>query len=164
MHKININGKVYVRQEDVCEVLRWVDNHPLNDVPDPVATAISSVKHLLFYDELEEAKTQEERDLILEMPGTFIVFKKIKGEKKVVFVKEWVNGKAVITMKGEEAMRFNYGVMASDVAEKIGDEWKTICISYEYNLIRERGYQNLMKALDELDEEDAETEDDYDEK
>jgi hypothetical protein len=86
----------------------------------------------LYRDEIKSAKSDEEKDAILEMTGDFIVVN-VAGkytERVIKYFCGFEDGEADISRFSENTLHFDYESMANEVAERLsedtGDEWHTV--------------------------------------
>lgn len=158
MDRININGQEWVRLHDVCDILRHVANPAIFENTDKV---IDMIAHLMFYDEIRQAKTDEEREAAKELPGDFVVCQKLghvnPNGKRVIYFMEFADGEGRAIDSIEKAMFFEYKSMAEEVAKKLKGDWKVICMGIEDGRIVERVAKRLFG--DENEEEVKEEED-----
>ena len=134
MEPITINGQDYVRLHDVCDILRHVAASHLHESANKV---IDQIAFCMFYDEAKKAKTKEERKSICELPGDFVIFKKLghrnPNGKTLIWFTGFENKKeARATDCAEDAMIFKYRSMADHVAEMLGKDWNVICVGREH--------------------------------
>lgn len=118
MRKIDINGTPYVALYDICDILRHIEEL---DMEISTKRTVKSIARMMFYDEYVKAETDEEKEAAIELPGTFVVCRKL-NENEIFYFKEWTkdeNGErqAVFTPRIKEAMVFIYEGMADHVAE-----------------------------------------------
>lgn len=138
MKKYNINGTEYVTVKELRHVIRMLRRLiPTayqrfdKDHQSMVHLAYNDVVRQLYLDELKAAKTPEEHEAILEMPGEFMVYKPGANNHRVdyqVFV-EWRDGEPVTAHDG--GMIFGYESKAREIAERLGDGWTVIDVSQE---------------------------------
>ena len=136
MKKITINGTQFIKVRELREELRFLrKNIKLfygsfdEDQRKLVGRAYDDVIRALYREELHDAKDQDERDAIMEMPGEFMVIRRT-GKKQYEAFKEFVDHKPVIG-KLDEGMIFSYESMAQHVAEQLGEGWYASDVSPE---------------------------------
>lgn len=139
MNKIKINGEDWVKLKDVCDVIRIVRK----DADEHDAGVLNRVVRMMFWDELKAAKSDEEKETVMEMPGDFIVFRRLDTGKKVEYFSHWDKGIGIATKEGSEAMEFEYESMAEYVAGKLGEGWEVLDINAESARARSR----LLNAI-----------------
>lgn len=159
MDTININGTEWVRLHDVCDILRDISENPVFENTDKVMRQIAQ---LMFYDEVQKAETDEDREAAREFPGDFVVLKdlgyKNPNGKRFIYFMEFSDGEGKAIDSAEKAMVFEYKSMADHVAEVLGEGWRSICVGVESGRIAKRVCENFDKALKaESGEDDRET-------
>lgn len=132
MKKYNIMGFEMAKMEDVkwCirNVRREIDSfgsHKSEEARDFAKFILELVVRNMYIDEIRAAKSDEEKENILEMTGDFIVVKaEGKGKDRTIrYFGQFDNGKAVIERMPYKAMHFDYESMAEQVAEQLGEGW-----------------------------------------
>ena len=147
MDKIRINGYDWIRLHDICDIFRSVQEDATRETK---ADTFDAIAHLMFYDERKAAKTDEEKEALLEFSGDFVVTRPIDLKKrKFEWFKEWVNGEAVLTTDSAEAMHFEYKSMAEGIAEHLGDGWKAVCLGVEDGKMTRRLLNALFDAMED---------------
>jgi len=157
MDKININGYDWVRLNDVCDILRFIKENPLIVEAEAKieADTLRRIAMLMFYDERKAAQTDEEKEAALELPGDFIVCKRDE-EKKMHYFSEWKDGEAVISDFAKDVMYFDFESTAGQVANKLGEGWRPLCMGFEYGRISRRLLDTLFEEDEEEEEENEE--------
>lgn len=150
MQKYNIMGWEMVKVDDLKHAIRVLRKRMrenwFNYTEEMKAAALSACDDMvrqLYRDELQDAKSPEERDAILEMTGDFIVCKRDDDKRGFSYFSEWYNGKAIITNRAPKCMHFDYESKAEEVAERLGEGWvvhDTCDAEYEDN-------KRLLKAI-----------------
>ena len=163
MKKYDIMGHQMIKIRDLCHAIRILRNsieRIWSDWPEEKKAAYydayDGVVRRVFLEELKEAKTEEERDAILEMPGDFVVYKVGETRYDIEYFREWDNGKAVITRKPFQCMYFDYESMAKEVAERLGEGWEVLDASPEEHNDRVRLLNVLFGTTDDGEEEHPE--------
>ena len=168
MKKYNIMGHEMIKVRDMRYAIRklrkMVDLSYKNfdkEKRGMVQLAYNDVVRQIYLEELQEAKTPEEIEAILEMPGDFVVYKSGETKYDIEYFEAWDNGKAVTTRKPYRCMYFTYESMAKGVAERLGDGWKVLDASPEAHADQKRLLNILLgttedEASDEPEEEDEE--------
>lgn len=158
MDTINLNGTEWVRLHDVCDILREVSEEPVFENTDKVMMQIAQ---LMFYDKVQEAKTDEEREAARELPGDFVVLKDLgyrnPNGKRIIYFMEFSEGEGKAIDSADKAMIFEYKGMADHVAEVLGEGWRSMCVGIESMRISKRVRERLDKILAEGDADDDET-------
>lgn len=160
MNKATINCVDWIRLNDMCDILRHIEENPVFENTDKVMKQIAS---LMFYDEIQNAKTDEEREALREFPGEFIVVKNLgyknPNGKSLIFFMEFSEGEGKAVDDVNKAMVFMYRSMADHVAETLGTGWRTICLGREYGKIMDRvlgRFEEIPDSAEEDEEEPAE--------
>lgn len=157
MKKYNIMGHEMVKVSELRHAIRRlrkdVDTLYANFDEDHramVQLAYNDIVRALYREELKAAKSPDEIEAILEMPGDFLVIKR-EGKRDLSYFAQWNGpGKAEITKRASGAMHFDYESMAEKIAERLGDGWRVFDNSpedYEY-------HKRLLEAI--FGEESAE--------
>ena len=132
MKKYNIMGFEMAKMEDVkwCvrNVRREIDSfgsHKSEEARDFAKFILELLVRNMYIDEIRAAKSDEEKENILEMTGDFIVTKcEGKGKDRIIrYFGRFDNGEAVIERMPYKAMHFDYESMAKQVAEQLGEGW-----------------------------------------
>ena len=165
MKKLYINGEPYIKLRTIREEIRFLRRN-INMFYGRFSEAEQAMVHLayndiikaLYREELKKARTPEEIDAILEMPGDFIVCRRIgkKPDVKVQYFAEWDNGNAVVSDCPKDALYFDYESKAEEVMEMLNEAfgcgWSVLDMSPEENERTKR----LMKAIFEDGEAEKE--------
>ena len=135
MKKYNVMGHEMAKMEDV----KWCVRKARKDIDlfgrdksdeanDFAKFILELVIRSMFIDEIRAAKSDEEKENILEMTGDFIVAKcEGKGQDRTIrYFGQFDNGKAVIERMPYKAMHFDYESMAKHVAEQLGEDWHAV--------------------------------------
>lgn len=145
MKKYDVMGYEMAKMEDVkwCirNVRREIDSfgsHKSEEARDFAKFILELVVRNMYIDEIRAAKSDEEKENILEMTGDFIVVKaEGKGKDRIIrYFGQFDNGKAVIERMPYKAMHFDYESMAKQVAEQLGEDWTAVDLNpqeYECN-------------------------------
>ena len=145
MKKFNVMGYEMAKMEDVKWCVRKARKSIDTFGRDKSDEAVKFARFILecairqmFIDEIREAKSDEEKENILEMTGDFIVVKaEGKGKDRTIrYFGQFDNGKAVIERMPYKAMHFDYESMAKQVAEQLGEDWTVVDLNpqeYECN-------------------------------
>lgn len=148
MDKICIYGEDWVRLHDVCDILRTVADEPVFDNTDKVMRQIA---RLMFHDEIEAAETDEEKEALLEFPGDFLVVKdlgyKNQNGKRFIYFMEFSDGEGKAIDNAAKAMVFEYKSMADNVAKKLGDGWRSVCVGVEDGRITRRVNERIKAFM-----------------
>ena len=108
----------------------------------------------MYKDEIKAAKSEDEKENILEMTGDFIVSKieETGKNRSIKYFGGFDSGEPIIEKWPYHAMHFDYESMAQQVAEKLGDGWNVIDCNYqEYEKDK-----SILNRLFSTDEEEAE--------
>lgn len=155
MEQICIRGEAWVRLHDVCDILREVKEQKIFDRTEDVIFLISQ---LMFYDEVMEAETDEERDAARELPGDFIVYKDLgyrnPNGKRLIYFSEFADGEGKAVDSMDKAMCFEYESKAEEVAKMLGEEWNVVCVGYECGRITKRHMDAIYRILAEMDKDE----------
>lgn len=120
-----------------------------------VHLAYNDIVRQLYLDELKKAKTPEEIEAILEMPGDFMVARSnVNDEHKRRFeaFAGFENGEPTYTDKAFKAIIFNYESKAKEIAEMLGEGWEVYDMSREAHEM----YQRLLTAIFDDNEDNEE--------
>ena len=154
MYKLMINGQAYIKVRTIREEIRFlrrsIDDRYCNFDADHRAMihlAYNDIIKAIYREELARAKTPEEIDAIMEMPGDFIVTKGHKKEELVGFL-GFENGEPIIG-DVNDVMFFDYESKAKEVAERLGEGWDVIDMSPE-------DYERTKRFLNAIFEDDDE--------
>lgn len=161
MKKYDIMGHQMVKVSE----LRWVIRRLRKDVPilyknfdkekqAMVLLAYNDIVRHLYLEELKAAESPEEIEAILEMPGTFVVYRNGgDGRDDIIFFSKFADGgEPVVTRKASRCMFFSYESMANEVVRSLGEGWKVMDASKEE-------YEADKRLLDAIfgDDDDVET-------
>ena len=140
MKKYDIMGHQMVKVSE----LRWAIHRLRKDIPIRyknfdeqeqvmVQLAYNDIVRHLYLEELKAAESPEEIEAILEMPGTFVVYRNGgDGRDDIIFFSEFADdGEAVVTRKASRCMIFSYESKAKEVAGALGEDWKVADVSKE---------------------------------
>ena len=162
MQKYDIMGHEMIKVRDIRHAIRKLrkivdDNYKNFDEEKRamIQLAYNDVVRQIYLEELNAAKSPEEIEAILEMPGEFVVYKKGADKYDITYFEAWDHGKAVITRKPYRCMYFTYESMAKDVAEKLGEGWAVLDASPEAHADRER-LLNVLFGTSEGEEGETE--------
>ena len=149
MDTITINGQDWVRLNDVCDILRTLVETPVYENTKKV---IDEIAHLMFYDKIKAAKTDEEIMAAIELPGDFVIRKRLgcptkNGKMSVFFAKFGDDTGFYAVDDPRKAKVFKYKSMADRVAKKLGKDWKSVCVGTEHGRIVKR----VLDAIDSFD-------------
>ena len=145
MKKYNVMGYEMAKMEDVkwCirNVRREIDSfgsHKSEEARDFAKFILELVVRNMFIDEIRAAKSDEEKENILEMTGDFIVAKcEGKGKDRTIrYFGQFDNGEAVIERMPYRAMHFDYESKAKEIADYLGENWTVVDLNpqeYEHN-------------------------------
>ncbi len=154
MHKIKIGEQEYIKVTTIREEIRYlrksIDTRYHNFDEEHramVNLAYNDIVRAIYREELAAAKTPEEIDAIIEMPGDFIVTKGRKKEELVGFL-GFENGEPIIG-DVNDVMFFDYESKAKEVAERLGEGWNVIDMSPE-------DYERTKRFLNAVFEDDDE--------
>ena len=138
-------GNELIYLKDMCDILRNIREDMGGIGEMSPKQFVRTVASLMFWDDVHDAKTEEDRELARWLPGDFIVVKPGKEGKRrkieAAFV-EFENNEPVFG-NCDNAMVFKYEEMANEVAQKLGKEWRVVCIGFEDHQITQR----LLKAI-----------------
>lgn len=162
MKKFIISNKEFISLDDMKFAIRQLRNDPniFHKYSDAEQAAVVEACNLLvrqiFLEEIKAAKTQDEIDAIIEMPGDFVVCKRV-AKRSVIFFKEWYDGKPIVTAIGNEALVFSYESKAKEIAADLGEGWSICDISKAASDHRKRILDILLKEIPEdIEKFDAE--------
>lgn len=140
MKKYDIMGHQMVKVSE----LRWVIRRLRKDIPIRyknfdeqeqvvVQLAYNDIVRQLYLEELKAAESPEEITAILEMPGTFVVYRNGgDGRDDIIFFSKFDDGgEPVVTRKASRCMFFSYESKAKEVAGALGKDWKVLDASKE---------------------------------
>ena len=145
MKKYNVMGYEMAKMEDVkwCirNVRREIDSfgsHKSEEARDFAKFILELVVRNMYIDEIRAAKSDEEKENILEMTGDFIVAKSEgKGKDRTIrYFGQFDTGKAVIERMPYRAMHFDYESKAKEIADYLGENWTVVDLNpqeYEHN-------------------------------
>ena len=145
MKKYNIMGFEMAKMEDVkwCirDVRRSIDeigSKKSDEAKDYARFVLELVVRNMYIDEIRAAKSDEEKENILEMTGDFIVAKcEGKGKDRTIrYFGQFDNGEAVIERMPYRAMHFDYESKAKEIADYLGENWTVVDLNpqeYECN-------------------------------
>lgn len=138
MKKININGTEYTPVGEIKYVLRTLRKEVANRYPEAdegqrklILSAYDNVIRMLYRKELRAAKSDLERDMIMEMPGDFVVYKRGSSKRENFFFTGWDNGEPIISSNADNVMFFDYESKAEETRERLGEGWKVMDASTE---------------------------------
>ena len=156
MDTITINGREFVRLNDVCDILRHiVDDHMIENGDN----VVSLIAHCMFYDEVMKGETEEERESACELPGDFVIYRELGHVNPNGKTRMWFTGfanktEARATDCAKNAAVFKYKSMADHVAEMLGKDWKVVCVGREHKRIEKRILDWLDEMLSSADSEE----------
>lgn len=162
MKKYDVMGWEMAKMEDVkwCirNVRREIDNfgsHKSEEARDFAKFILELVVRNMYIDEIRAAKSDEEKENILEMTGDFIVaVSEGRGKQmNVKFFKEYDNKVPVFTERGYAAMSFAYESMAEHVAETIGEDAHVIDMNEQEHEKNRRIIEAITSFVEHEDEE-----------
>lgn len=162
MKKYDVMGLEMAKMEDVkwCirNVRRDIDSFGRNkseEARDFAKFILELVVRNMYIDEIRAAKSDEEKENILEMTGDFIVaVSEGRGKQmNVKFFKEYDNKVPVFTRHGYEAMKFDYESMAEHVAETLGKEACVIDMNEQEHEKNRRLIEAITSFVEHEDEE-----------
>lgn len=163
MQKYDVMGYEMAKMEDVkwCvrDVRRCIDSYGQNKSEEAREFAkfiLELVVRNMYIDEIRAAETEEDKENILEMTGTFIVaISEGQGKNmKLQFFKEFVNKEPVFTKWGHEAMQFSYESMAEHVASELGENAHVIDLNENEHQKNRMILDELMSFIDEVKEDE----------
>lgn len=163
MKKYDVMGLEMAKMEDVkwCirNVRRDIDSfgsHKSEEARDFAKFILELVVRNMFIDEIRAAKSDEEKENILEMTGDFIVaVSEGHGKQMTVkFFKKYDNQVPVFTRHGYEAMKFDYESMATHVAETIGENTHVIDLN-EQEHEKNRSIIKAITSFGECEDEES---------
>ena len=129
MKKYNIMGYEMVKVADLNALIRRLRRrYRTTTFPeDDPQRVLDAVVREVYWDEIKEAKSEDEVDTILETKGDFVVYKQNELNRyDITYFQCFADGKHVLTRKAPLAMHFDYESMASHIAEALGDGWKVL--------------------------------------
>ena len=154
MLKLNINGKRYVRLDELDYALRTLKKYCVYSTSlerRAAEEAYNDVIRWIYREEYKAAKTDEEREAILSIPGSFIVYRKY-GEMFEYF-SEFADGhNPLFTFHADDATVFTYEEGAEGVASQLGPEWQVL----DLNPVAAEEAKRLLNALFNNTEEEEE--------
>lgn len=153
MQKFKINGEDYIKVRSLREEIRYrrrnIHLFYANFSADQQAMvhlAYNDIIKILYREELKAAKTPEEHEAILEMPGDFLVLKKEGKGKTLKFFAGWENGEPTFAPNATCALWFDYESKAEEIMEALNEKdcgWSVLDMSPEAHARR----QELLKAI-----------------
>ena len=154
MLKLNINGKRYVRLDELDYALRTLKkccDHATSLENETTKEAYNDVIRWIYREEYKAAKTDEEKEAILSLPGSFILYRKY-GEKFEYF-SEFADGhNPLFTFHADDATVFTYEEGAEGVASQLGPEWNVL----DLNPVAAEEAKRLLDAIFNNTEEEEE--------
>lgn len=162
MRKYNIMGHEMAKMEDVNWCIRKARDD-INTFGDGKSKeAVKFAKFIvellirnLYRDELRDADSNEKKQMIMSLPGDFIVARTVgeKRNRKCIFFSRFGNEAAVISQHGNDAMHFDHKIIAENIAkqlsEDVGGEWYVVDTNpHEAQMNRE-----LLEAIFSPEEE-----------
>lgn len=145
MKKYNVMGYEMAKMDDVkwCirNVRRDIDSfgsHKSEEARDFAKFILELVVRNMYIDEIRAAKSDEEKENILEMTGDFIVVKvEGKGKDRAIrYFGRFEDDTAIVEKMPYRAMHFDYESKAEEVAEYLGENWSVVDLNpqeYETN-------------------------------
>lgn len=140
MKKHNVMGYEMAKMEDVKWCVRkarksidTLGHDKSDEAKDFARFILELVVRQMFIDEIRAAKSDEEKENILEMTGDFIVVKaEGKGKDRTIrYFGQFDNGEAVIERMPYKAMHFDYESMAENVASRLGEDWYVVDLNQQ---------------------------------
>lgn len=141
MKKYDMNGKIYIKIDNMYDILRNVRNA---DLYENTAAVIDSIIRMMMYDELKTAD-ETTKSVILGIPGDFIICKRIPDLKTIVYFQELSRGKVNAVADPKQAMHFVSENMARKIAEVAGEGWHVVSVGEEDLAITKRLLAELME-------------------
>lgn len=170
MKKVKINGTVFVPEAEIREELRhlrrsigYVYSEYSELERDAILTAYNDVIKALYYDELRAAKTKEERDAILEMPGDFVVARRAADPtvRKLDFFSKWEDKFKPVIGDSKDALWFSYESMAENIADRLNellpDGWRVYDMSEQEAERNKRLLEAIFSDDDGMEDDDSGT-------
>lgn len=169
MKKLNINGKDYIKLETLREEIR----HLRKDIPllygrfskeeqAVVHLAYNDIIKVLYREELSKAKTPEDVEAIMEMPGDYIVFTSIgtKKDRKYIYFAGFDKKEPTFTESKDEALWFDYESMAENIKNALKEKYGIEAIVMDMSDVAYERNQRLLKAIFSEDEDEQNTQED----
>lgn len=165
MKKININGKDYIKLETLREEIR----HLRKDIPllygrfskeeqAMVHLAYNDIIKVLYREELSKAKTPEDVEAIMEMPGDYIVFTSIgmKKDRKYIYFAGFDKKEPTFSESKDDALWFSYESMAENIKNTLKEKYGIDAIVMDMSDVAIERNKRLLKAIfaDDKDEQD----------
>ena len=169
MKKLNINGKDYIKLETLREELR----HLRKDIPllygrfskeeqAMVHLAYNDIIKVLYREELSKAKTPEDVEAIMEMPGDYIVFTSIgtKKGRKYIYFAGFDKKEPTFAESKDDALWFSYESMAENIKTTLKEKYGIDAIVMDMSDVAIERNNRLLKAIfaeDKDEPDDKET-------
>lgn len=140
MKKYDVMGYEMAKMDDVKWCIRKARKNinlfgddKSEEAKDFARFILNLVVRSMFIDEIKSAKTEEERESILEMTGDFIVANVTgKGkDRKIYYFEKWDSMQAVTSRMPYHAMHFDYESMAQHVARQLGEGWSAVDLNQQ---------------------------------
>lgn len=169
MKKLNINGKDYIKLETLREEIR----HLRKDIPllygrfseeeqAMVHLAYNDIIKVLYREELSKAKTPEDVEAIMEMPGDYLVFTSIgmKKDRKYIYFAGFYKKEPTFTESKDDALWFSYESMAENITNTLKEKYGIKAIVMDMSDVAYERNQRLLKAIFSEDKDEQNTQED----
>ena len=155
MRKININGENWTTVDEIGyaihEARKVVAGWEHEDV---ARKAVDLVSKILFDEELSEAANEDERNYILEIPGTYVVARRVRGVSGIAleYFWDWIDHydeekmHPSLTLDYNHSEKFFYESDAQEVADKCGEDFSVI----DVGRAAKRRAPRIKKLLDAI--------------
>ena len=138
MEKFNFNGKQYVKLDSLKHEIRRIRKSIQYFSPDlaecekkAALDTMNLLVRAIYREEISATYDPDIIDSILEMSGSFVVYRSVPGNKnKFEYFHRFSNGRAVFS-EDEGCMIFSYESKAREIADSLGEEWDIADVSEE---------------------------------
>ncbi len=131
MKRYDVMGSEMIKVDELKNIIRHIRkdaNWMYKDSPKTALRVADDIVRQVYLDEIKAAKTQEEKDAILEMTGDFVL--SIGTGRKRKFFAGFDNG-VTVEERIDKAMFFSYESKAKEIAEQLDGEWDVLDVSKE---------------------------------
>lgn len=143
MKKYDVMGWEMAKMEDVKWCIRNVrkdidsfGSHKSEEARDFAKFILELVVRNMFIDEIRAAKSDEEKENILEMTGDFIVVNVEGKDRTIRYFGRFEDDTAIVEKMPYRAMHFDYESKAEEIAKYLGENWSVVDLNpqeYETN-------------------------------
>jgi hypothetical protein len=127
-----------------------------------VHLAYNDIIKVLYREELSKAKTPEDVEAIMEMPGDFLVFTSIgmKKDRKYIYFAGFDKKEPTFTENKDDALWFDYESMAENIKNTLKEKYGLEAIVMDMSDVAYERNQRLLKAIFSEDEDEQNTQED----